>query len=149
MRTATRHAARDTVTPTLHKAQDTLTDTVLPAVRDAFITARERGTELLDTDIALEARRRGNAVVRAARGEPVILRASRWRFGLGMVFFGSAIGYGLAWLRSQMRAPTETFTHSMSPVPSGTVSSAMPNGAAPAGTAAEDIDLRSGAPTTR
>src|SRR5829696_1202797 len=95
MRSANTTAARDTVAPTLHKAQETLTDTVLPAVRDTLIAARERSNDLLTSNAAHEAKRRGLAVVQAARGDTFVVptRRRRWRFGLGMLALGGAIGY--------------------------------------------------------
>ena len=159
MRTALPNAARDTVAPTLQKAQDTLTDSVLPALRDALVIARERGTELLDHDVTHEARRRGAAVVKAAKGDVVVPPPGRWRFGLGMVAIGTGLGFAVAWVVRRLGTPVESYTHTM-PVPSGTdggVTAGTANGqaaggtdtggAAPAGTPAEDIDLRSGAPT--
>ena len=166
MRTPNTTAARDTVTPTLHKAQDTLTDTVLPAVRDAIAAARERGSDLLTSDAAHEARRRSTAVVKAARGQAVVVPAKRWRFGLGMIAIGTAFGYGAAWLAKRLATPIDSYTQTL-PVPSGTDGGTVTtptsnvstngvngvkgatNGAAPAGTSLKDIDLAAGAPTVR
>jgi hypothetical protein len=146
MRTVTRKDARDTVTPTLHRAQETLTDTVLPTVRDAFSTARDKSIDLLDSDVAHEARRRGLAVVKAAKGEPMFVPRKRWRFGLGMITLGAGIGVGLAWVARRLTAPIESYAM---PVPSGTDGGLATTATTRTGaTAAEDIDLRSGAPTT-
>ena len=147
MRTSTKTA---TVQPTLHRAQETLTDTVLPTVRDAFATAREKGVEFLDSDVALEARRRGLAVVRAAKGEPALVAPKRWRFGLGMVVIGTGLGYAIAWLGRRLATPVESYSHTMPATPSGTVTSTPSttmSTTTPATGATEDIDLRSGSPT--
>jgi hypothetical protein len=158
MRSVTTTAARDKATPALHKAQDTLTDTVLPTVRDAFSTARVKGADLLDSDFALEARRRGFAVVQAAKGDTLVTRpARRWRFGLGMVTLGTAFGFAAAWAARRLSAPVESYTHTM-PVPSGTDGGTVPatgnvttgiNGStpAPSGTPTDEINLSAGAPT--
>lgn len=159
MRTVNPTAARDTVTPALHKAQETLTDTVLPTVRDAFSTAKVKGADLLDSDLALEARRRGFAMVKAAKGETALVTpARRWRFGLGMVATGTALGFVAAWIARRLATPVESYTHTM-PVPSGTDGGTVPatgnvtttaNGTphAPSGTPTDEINLSAGAPTT-
>ena len=154
MPTATKTAvrdARDQVAPTLQKAQETLTDTVLPAVVSALAVAKEKGAELLDSDTALEAKRRSAAVVRAARGDTVIATTGRrWRFGLGMLAAGAGIGYGIAFVLKKLATPVESYQHTLSPVPSGTVTgdTGFGTGAAPAGTPTQDIDLEAGAPST-
>jgi hypothetical protein len=160
MRTVTPTAARDTVTPALHKAQETLTDTVLPTVRDAFATAKVKSADLLDSDLALEARRRGFAMVKAAKGETSIVATPgrRWRFGLGMIATGTAFGFAIAWIARKLSTPVESYTHTM-PVPSGTDGGTVPatgnvtttaNGTphAPSGTPTNEINLSAGAPTT-
>jgi hypothetical protein len=129
-----------TVTPTA--TRDTLSDTVIPAMRDALTTAREKSAELLDSDVAHEARRRGLAVVKAAKGEAVVAPTRRgWRFGLGMIALGTCAGAAIMWLVRRLGTPVESYTHTM-PVPSGT-----DGGTATGTTSTEDIDLRSGAPT--
>lgn len=167
-RTAVREAAvaREQVAPALQKAQETLTDTVLPAVRDALAIAREKSVELLDSDAALEAKRRGLAVVQAARGNtiPAPTRARRWRFGLGMMALGAGAvfgaGFAKRWLarpltateaEQELAAGTEggTGTTSSTTAPS-TSSSTAANGAAPStakGAKTGGIDLRAGSPT--
>ncbi|HEU0131269.1 MAG TPA: hypothetical protein VFQ85_09805 [Mycobacteriales bacterium] len=155
MPTISRTNARDQVAPALAKAQDTLTDTVLPAVRDALALARDKGADLLDSDAALEAKRRSVAVVKAARGETFVAPAARrWRFGLGMIAIGGGIGFAIAWVAKKLAAPVESYTTGTLPVPSGTDGglttfdgTAASDGAAPAGTAIEDIDLTAGQPT--
>ena len=163
MRTVSKTAARDTVTPTLHKAQETFTDSVLPTVRDAFTTAREKGVEFLDSDIALEARRRGIAVVKAAKGDTAVTAPKRRiKFGFGMLIVGSGLGYAIAWAAKRLATPVESYTHTM-PVPSGTdggmtttdtttatgtMGARRTTPATPATGSDENIDLRSGAPTT-
>ncbi|HVF04426.1 MAG TPA: hypothetical protein VNA20_06275 [Frankiaceae bacterium] len=171
MRTALPNAARDTVAPTLHKAQDTLTETVLPAVRDALAVLAERGNDLLDSDVTTEARRRGKAVVKAAKGEVIVPSpARRWRFGLGMLAAGAALGVAIATVLKKLSGPVDSYA-TTSPVPSGTdggvttgtdtaettltgggidgvtTGSGGKTTASPPGTAVDDIDLRSGAPT--
>ena len=160
MRTALPNAARDTVAPTLHKAQDTLTETVLPAIRDALAVAAERGSDLLDSDVTTEARRRGRAVVKAAKGElPVVTTPRRWRFGIGMLAAGTVFGVALATIVKKLAKPVDSYT-ATSPVPSGTdgglttdgttgtaAGGTTTAGAATAGTPVEDVDLRSGAPS--
>lgn len=152
MRTRSTTTARDTVAPTLHKAQDTLNGTVLPAVRDAFTTAREKGIDFLDSDVALEARRRGLAVVHAAKGQPVVAPTRRWRFGLGMIAIGGALGYAIAWVAGRMATPIDSYTQTM-PVPSGTdggnvtIPATGSSTAAPSGTPTDEINLHAGAPT--
>ena len=146
-RTAARDTAREQVAPTLQKAQETLTDTVLPAVRDALVLAREKSAELLDSDAALEAKRRGIAVLRAAKGDAVVAaptRLRRFRFGLGMIAVGTAIGGGIAYLMRRMSAPVDTYHHTM-PVPSGTDGGAATD--TTTGATGTGIDLRAGAPT--
>ena len=152
MRTVMPNAARDTVVPTLHKAQETLNGTVLPVVRDTLTTVRERGGDLLDTDVALEARRRGTAVFRAAKGEVGVTPVRSKRFGFGMLALGTGLGIAVMWIAKRLTAPVDTYTQTM-PVPSGTdggtttqTVGTSANGAAPAGTAAEDIDLTAGSP---
>lgn len=167
MRTVTPTAARETVAPTLHKAQDTLTDTVLPAVRGALATAAVKGADLLDSDVALEARRRGVAVVKAAKGDALVVPTAsrRWKFGLGMLFAGAGLGLAFNWIAKKLATPVESYTHTM-PVPSGTdggvttdttsettATTTTAGGntggtAAPAGTAIDDIDLRTGSPSS-
>ena len=171
MRTALPNAARDTVAPTLHKAQDTLTETVLPAVRDALAAVAERGSDLLDSDVSTEARRRALAVVKAAKGDLVLVPAKRrWGFGLGMLAAGAVLGAAIVTVAKKLSGPVDSYT-TTSPVPSGTdggvatdgpsdtltgggidgvttgAGGTIATGAAPAGTATDDIDLRSGAPT--
>jgi hypothetical protein len=150
MRSVTPTAARDTVTPTLHKTQEALVDTVLPALRDVLSTARDKGSDLLTSDTAHEARRRGHAVVMAAKGEPAFLTPTRrhWRLGLGMLALGAAFGAAGAWAAKRLSAPVDSYTQ---PVPSGTdggTTTVSGNGARK-GMATEDVDLRSGAKTTR
>ena len=159
MRSVNTTAARDTVTPALHKAQDTLTDTVLPTVRDAFFTAKVKGAEMLDSDLALEARRRGFAVVKAAKGDTYVTTpARRWRFGLGMITLGTAFGFAAAWAAKRLATPVESYTHTM-PVPSGTDGGTVPatgnvttgidgTTPAPSGTPTDEINLSAGARTT-
>lgn len=166
MRTPSKTAARDTVAPTLHKAQETFTDSVLPTVRDAFATAREKGIDFLDSDIALEARRRGIAVVKAAKGDTTVTTPKkRWKLGFGMLIAGSGLGYAIAWAAKRLATPVESYTHTM-PVPSGTDGGTTTTdttgatgtmgarrttpttSATPATGSDENIDLRSGAPTT-
>ncbi|MDQ1711931.1 MAG: hypothetical protein QOE45_1381 [Frankiaceae bacterium] len=153
-RTAAREAAtaRDQVAPALQKAQETLTDTVLPAVRDALAIAREKSGELLDSDAALEAKRRGRAVVKAAMGDTAVVpKARRWRFALGMIAIGSGIGYGFAWLgrRAAGQAGTDEALPSFETTGTEAASSstAGSNGSAPAGGADEEIDLSAGSPS--
>lgn len=161
MRTVTPTAARETVAPTLQKAQETLNDTVLPALRGALATAAVKGSDILDSDVALEARKRGVAVVKAAKGEALIVPTAgrRWRFGFGMLLAGAGLGYAFTWIAKRLQTPVQSYTHTM-PVPSGTDGglttengtglngTAVSTDAAPAGTAIEDIDLRSGSPST-
>jgi hypothetical protein len=135
--------ARDQVTPALHKGRETLTDTVLPAVRTGLTTARSKGGDLLASDAAAEAKRRGVAVVKAARGEPIVTSPGRrWTFGLGMLALGGAIGAGALWVarRFMTQAPYEpmertTFHEASTP---DTMAASTTDG----------IDLRAGAPTT-
>ena len=169
MPTVTPTAARDQVAPALHKAQETLTDTVIPTVREAIATAFEKSGEILDSDVAWEARRRGTAIVKAARGDTAFVTPTprRWRFGLGMIGIGTGLGFGIAWLMKKMSTPVESYqsTPTTIPVPSGTDggtdtgagagtttmtgTSTTSNGSAPAtsDTSIEDIDLTSGART--
>ena len=168
MRTVTPTAARETVAPTLHKAQDTLTDTVLPAVRGVLATAAVKGADILDSDVALEERRRGVAVVKAAKGDALIVPTAsrRWKFGLGMLFAGAGLGLAFNWIAKKLATPVESYTHTM-PVPSGTDGGLTTDSfdtsdttagttaggntggtAAPAGTAIDDIDLRTGSPSS-
>lgn len=157
-RTAVREAAvaREQVAPALQKAQETLSDTVLPAVRDALAIAREKGGELLDSDAALEAKRRGLAVVQAARGNtiPMPTRARRWRFGLGMMALGAGAVFGAGFAKRWLaRAATPADQEPFPAFPSGTdgdaettsSSTAGSNGAATGTT--DGIDLRAGSPT--
>lgn len=159
MRSVNTTTARDTVTPALHKAQDTLSGTVLPTVRDALFTARDKSADLLDSDLALEARRRGLAIVHAAKGDTIVTRpARRWRFGLGMITLGTAFGFAAAWAARRLSAPVESYTHTM-PVPSGTGGDTVPatgnvttgitsSTPAPSGTPTDEINLSAGARTT-
>jgi hypothetical protein len=125
----------------------TARDQVLPAVRNGLTTAKTKGGELLTSDAAYEARRRGAAVVKAARGEPVIVTSPgrRWTFGLGMLALGGALGAGALWLarRFMVSAPyeSERTTFHEGAMPSGNVTTT-------GSTANEDIDLRAGAPST-
>ena len=154
-------AARDTVAPALHKAQGAVTTTVVPAVVSGLATAKAKGGELLESDVALEARRRGLAMLHAAKGETFETRpARRWRFGLGMITIGTGIGFAVAWIGRRLATPIDTYTSGAStlPVPSGTdggttttgnvtpVTSA--DGSAPSGTPTNEINLSAGAPTT-
>jgi hypothetical protein len=148
-RTAVREAAvaREQVAPALQKAQETLSDTVLPAVRDALAIAREKSEELLDSDAALEAKRRGRAVVQAARGNVVAVpKARRWRFGLGMVALGAMAGFGVTYARRFLSRPATG-------AGTGEAFPAFPSGTEETDTTAtnDGIDLRAGsgaAPTT-
>lgn len=146
--------ARDTVTPALHKAQDAFTTTVVPAVATSLATARDKGGELLGSDVASEARRRGSAIVRAARGETFVApEGRRWRFGFGMVAIGTAFGFGAAWLLRRLQTPVDSYSQSTMPVPSGTDGGNVTpvpsrDGAAPSGTPTNEINLSAGAPTT-
>jgi hypothetical protein len=136
---------RDQVAPTLQKAQETLTDTVLPAVRDALAVARDKSVELLDSDAALEAKRRGINVLRAAKGDTALVapvKTRRFRIGFRTLALIAAAGGGIAFLVKRLSTPVETYHHTM-PVPSGT------DGGTTTDTMAdENIDLRAGAPTT-
>lgn len=140
---ATVTTARDQVTPTLQKGRETLTDTVLPAVRDTLSLAKEKGTVLLESDAAAEAKRRSLAVLRAAKGDVTVVSATkrRWRFGLGMLAIGGGIGYGVAWVMRRFANPSydTTYTGMTTPVSNVTTTPA---------TTDENIDLRAGAPTT-
>jgi hypothetical protein len=144
-RTAAREAAaaKDQVAPALQKAQETLTDTVLPAVRDALTAAREKGGELLDSDAALEARRRGLAMMMAARGNAVVVpKARRWRFGLGMIALGGAVGFGVASFLRRLAVPEQ---QPFPAFPSGTDGDVATTSSSTEAT--DDIDLRAGTPT--
>jgi hypothetical protein len=145
-----RDQVRDQAAPTLHKAQETLTETVLPAVVAALATAKEKGVELLDSDAALEAKRRSAAVVRAARGDAVVVAATRgrrFRFGFGMLALGAGIGYAISYAAKRLSTPVESYTHTLSPAPSGTVSSGASAGSPDGTSSTQDIDLGAGAPT--
>lgn len=155
-------AARDTVAPALQKAQGAVTTTVVPAVVAGLATAKAKGGDILDSDVALEARRRGTAIVKAAKGDVVFVpttTGSRWRFGLGLVAIGSGIGFAVAWLMRRLSTPVESYTSGTStmPVPSGTDGGtvtgnvtpvASADGAAPSGTPTNEINLSAGAPTS-
>jgi hypothetical protein len=143
--------ARDKVTPALHKTQGTISDTVLPAVRNGLVTAREKGGDLLASDTAKEARRRGAAVVKAAKGDPVVANPGRrWTFGLGMVALGAAVGAGALFVARRFFT-TEPY-QTLPTFPEGPSSNVTTStGTAGATTGAindEKIDLRAGAPTT-
>jgi hypothetical protein len=138
---------RDQVAPTLQKAQETLTDTVLPAVRDALAVARDKSAELLDSDAALEAKRRGINVLRAAKGDTVLVatpKRRRFRIGFRGIAILAAAGGGIAYFVKRLSTPVETYHHTM-PVPSGTDGGTT---ATTGTTTDENIDLRAGAPTT-
>ncbi len=130
-------------TTTTNAARDTLTDTVLPAVRTGLTLAREKGTELLASDAAQEARRRGAAMLLAARGEPLveIRTARRWPRVLGLVAIATMISLGVTWLLRRMTEPVESYRIGPLPVP-GDDAVSIPAGA-------EDIDLRAGSTTMR
>jgi hypothetical protein len=149
-------AARDTVAPALHKAQGAVTTTVVPAVVGGLTVAKTKGGELLDSDIALEARRRGIAIVRAAKGDTLVVPTAgrRWRFGLGMIGLGTGLGFAVAWLMRRLSTPVESYTSGTStmPMPAGTEGgnvTPVPSdlGAAPSGTPTNEINLSAGAPT--
>jgi hypothetical protein len=126
------------MTVTTNTARDKLNDTVLPAVSTALVTAKTKGAELLDSDAAWEARRRGKAVLRAARGDSAVTKPKR-RFGLGfgMLAIGTAFGVGLAWVAKRLATPVESY--------SATTTETTP---APSGTPTDEINLTAGAPTT-
>jgi hypothetical protein len=154
MPTISTTSARETVTPALAKGRETLTDTVLPAVSTALVTAKTKGAELLDSDAAWEARRRGVAIVKAARGDSIVTKPSRrWGFGFGMLALGTGIGAGALWLAKRLTTPVESYTATGTlPVPSGTdggVTSTVPGETtpAPSGTPTDEINLAAGAPT--
>lgn len=148
MPTLGRTAARDNVAPALHKAQGAVTGTVVPVVATTLAVARDKGGELLDSDVAWEARRRGAAMVKAARGQTTVVPSGRrWKFGLGMITIGTGLGFAFAWLARKLQTPVESYSPSVSPtlpVPSGTDGGA----AAPSGTPTDEINLSAGAPTT-
>jgi hypothetical protein len=145
--TATRDAAnaRDQVGPALLKAQETLTDTVLPALRDALVVAREKSSELLASDAAHEARRRGIAVVQAARGDTVVVpKSRRWRFGLGMIALGGAVGFAVtSFLRRMADSSSTTSPEAFPSFPSGTDGGVETTSSSTATAPTEDVDLRS------
>ena len=118
--------------------QDALTETVLPAVRTGLHVAREKGHELLASDPAQEARRRGTAMLKIARGEPVVLVPARRRAGfiLMLLAAGAGIGVGISALVRRMAAPATWETYERVD-------------ATPATTPADDIDLRTGAAPQR
>lgn len=148
-------AARDTVAPALQKAQGAVTTTVVPAVVTGLAAAKAKSTDLLDSDITTEVRRRGSAIVKAAKGETVVT-PSRWRFGLGMVAAGTGLGFAVAWLVRKLTTPVESYTSGTStmPAPSGTdggnVTTPVAGSAtaAPSGTPTNEINLSAGAPTS-
>ena len=125
---------------------DTARDQVLPAVRSGLTTARNKGGELLTSDAAHEARRRGVAIVKAARGEPIVTSPGRrWTFGLGMLALGTALGAGALWVARRLTGVTPydaertTFHDATTPASNMTMTSGT--------TANDNIDLRAGAPT--
>jgi hypothetical protein len=150
-------AARDTVAPALHKAQGAVTTTVVPAVVTGLTVAKTKGGELLESDVALEARRRGAAMFKAAKGETAFTTPTpkRWRFGMGMITIGAGLGFAIAWIAKRLQTPVESYTSGAStmPVPSGTdggnVVTPVPSidGAEPSGTPTNEINLSAGAPT--
>jgi hypothetical protein len=157
MPTLSATAARDTVAPALQKAQGAVTTTVVPAVVTGLGVAKAKGTELLDSDLTTEVRRRGSAIVKAAKGETLVTpSASRWRFGLGMVAAGTGLGFAIAWLVRKLTTPVDSYTSGTStmPVPSGTdggnVTTPVAGDAtaAPSGTPTNEINLSAGAPTS-
>ena len=127
------------MTVTTTNARDKLNDTVLPAVSTALGTAKTKGAELLDSDAAWEARRRGKAVLRAARGDAAVVAAPKRRFGrgFGLLALGTAFGVGLAWAAKRLATPVDTY--------SATTTETTP---APSGTPTDEINLTAGAPTT-
>jgi hypothetical protein len=137
---ATVTTARDQVTPTLHKGREAITETVLPAVRDTLTLAKEKGAVLLDSDAAAEAKRRSAAVLRAAKGDRMVVAPARrrWRFGIGMLAIGGGIGYGIAWLLKRLSTPLDAYDRTVTPHSNVTTTGT---------TADENIDLRAGTPT--
>ena len=91
--------ARDKIVPALRTAEGVL----VPAVTTALTTAREKGIELLHSDAAHEAHRRGAEMVRAARGETVA-RAQRGRMFL-MFAAGTAAGAAVAMVARRLMTP--------------------------------------------
>ena len=149
-------AARDSVAPALHKAQGAVTTTVVPAVVTGLAAAKAKSSDLLDSDLTTEVRRRGTAIVKAAKGDTLVAAAParRWRFGLGMVAVGTGFGFAIAWLMRKLSTPVDSYTSGAStmPVPSGTDGGnvtpvASEPGAVPSGTPTNEINLSAGAPT--
>ena len=91
--------ARDKIVPALRTAEGVL----VPAVATALTTAREKGIELLHSDAAHEAQRRGHEMIRAARGETVA-RARRGRM-LFMFAAGTAAGAAAAMVARRFTTP--------------------------------------------
>ncbi|MCA1822873.1 MAG: hypothetical protein LC640_01120 [Frankia sp.] len=93
-------AARDTIAPVINTAVER-TVPVLVSARDL---ALEKGAELLSSETAVEARRRGAEVLRAVKGE-LPQKKRRWPVALGFLALGTAVGAGISFVAQRLRTP--------------------------------------------
>jgi hypothetical protein len=83
---------------------------VVAAAAPAVAAARSKGSELLNSDTAQEARTRAGLMMAAAKGEPIATgKRRRWRLALAFFAVGSAVGALIAMFSERMRAAGEEY----------------------------------------
>jgi hypothetical protein len=97
--------ARERLAPAFDTVRETSTDALHQAVEamaPVVAAARAKGSELLASDTAHEARNRAAAMMAAAKGEPVVVRKRRWPLAAAFFAIGTAIGAAVAVITSRM-----------------------------------------------
>jgi hypothetical protein len=96
--------ARERLAPAFDSVKESSTDALHQAVEamaPVVAAARAKGSELLTSDTAHEARNRAALMLAAAKGEPVGVRKRRWPLAAAFFALGTAIGAAVAMLTSR------------------------------------------------
>jgi len=97
--------ARERLAPAFDTVRETSTEALHQAVEamaPVVAAARAKGSELLTSDTAHEARNRAALMLAAAKGEPVVVRKRRWPIAAAFLAIGAAIGAAVAMATSRM-----------------------------------------------
>lgn len=83
---------------------------VVAAAAPAMMAARSKGSDLLSSDAAHEARERASLMFAAAKGEQLAAKQRRWPLVMAFFALGGAIGAAVTtWLRGTSAAPATTY----------------------------------------